>query len=73
MSESDGELFDVVRNEEDQYSIWRADREIPSGWDVVGVRGPREQCLQYIAENWTDMRPRSLREWLAARADGSPS
>lgn len=54
--------YDVVINEEEQYSIWPADREIPSGWRAAGKSGTKEECLAYIEEVWTDMRPLSLRE-----------
>ncbi len=59
---TNGAVYDVVINEEEQYSIWSADRLPPSGWTTVGIRGSREECLDRIAEIWTDMRPRSLRE-----------
>lgn len=55
----------VVRNHEDQYSIWIADRALPSGWEAVGEARPRQDCLAWIEENWTDMRPRSVREHAA--------
>jgi MbtH protein len=51
----------IVRNEEEQYSIWRADRPVPAGWETAGGPAPKAQCLERIAEVWTDMRPRSLR------------
>lgn len=51
----------IVRNDEDQYSIWRADKKIPAGWHVVGEPGAKEACLERIGELWTDMRPASLR------------
>jgi MbtH protein len=54
--------FKVVVNDEEQYSIWFADREPPAGWKVVGKEGPKEECLTYIDEVWTDMRPLSLRK-----------
>jgi len=54
--------YDVVVNDEEQYSIWATDLPLPDGWRAVGQRGPREDCLSYIEEHWTDMRPRSLRE-----------
>jgi MbtH protein len=54
--------FTVVVNDEEQYSIWPADRDPPLGWRPAGKAGPREDCLAYIREVWTDMRPRSLRE-----------
>ncbi len=59
---ANGAAYDVVINEEEQYSIWPADRPLPSGWTTVGIRGSREACLDRIAGIWTDMRPRSLRE-----------
>jgi MbtH protein len=54
--------YRVVMNEEEQYSIWRADRAIPQGWSDVGVEGSRADCLIYIERVWTDMRPLSLRK-----------
>lgn len=60
MSQTD-DLYLVVRNHEDQYSIWRAGREIPAGWESVGDPAARSACLDRIGELWTDMRPASLR------------
>jgi MbtH protein len=54
--------YDVVRNDEDQYSIWPLGRSLPAGWQRVGKSGPKAECLAYVNEVWTDMRPRSLRE-----------
>jgi MbtH protein len=51
----------IVRNAEEQYSIWRSDRPAPAGWAPVGDPGPRTACLARIGELWTDMRPASLR------------
>ncbi|GAA0459524.1 MbtH protein [Actinoplanes campanulatus] len=53
--------YDVVVNDEEQYSIWAAGRAVPAGWQTVGVRGSREKCLEHIEGVWTDMRPKSLR------------
>lgn len=55
------DLWTVVVNDEDQYSVWEADREPPAGWRRTGHDGTREACLSHIDEVWTDMRPRSLR------------
>jgi MbtH protein len=55
-------VFTVVMNDEEQYSIWPADRELPLGWSAVGKEGLKPECLAFIDEVWTDMRPRSLRE-----------
>lgn len=59
--------FVVVVNVEDQYSIWPGFREVPAGWESVGVRGGRQECIDYINSVWTDMRPRSLREFMRSR------
>jgi MbtH protein len=61
-------VFAVVVNNEDQYSIWPESRELPGGWRHTGVTGSRDACLSHIETVWTDMRPRSLREWLASAA-----
>ena len=60
----DDETIDyyVVVNDEEQYSIWPAERELPKGWRAVGDARSREKCLSHIEEVWTDMRPRSVRE-----------
>ena len=55
-------LYDVVINEQEQYSIWPADREKPLGWKRVGKTAQKAECLAYIKEVWTDMRPLSLRK-----------
>lgn len=63
MSEGDDEgLYTVVKNHEEQYSIWPADRPLPAGWSAVGKSGSKAECLAYIEEVWTDMRPLSLRQ-----------
>lgn len=62
--EDDQQIFDVVVNHEEQYSIWPADRDVPRGWRAVGTRGPKKDCLTYIEQVWTDMRPLSLRRMM---------
>ena len=54
-------VYTVVVNDEEQYSIWPTFREVPAGWREVGQRGAKADCLAYIEETWTDMRPASLR------------
>jgi len=61
-------IFEVVVNHEEQYSIWPEYKEVPRGWQRVGRRGPKSDCLAYIKEVWTDMRPLSLRRHLAEQA-----
>lgn len=58
-------LYKVVVNHEEQYSIWPADRINPPGWQDANKSGLERECLAYIAEVWTDMRPLSLRKQMA--------
>lgn len=57
----DTTVYKVVINHEEQYSIWPEDRENALGWNDVGKNGQKQDCLDYIKEVWTDMRPLSLR------------
>jgi MbtH protein len=59
------EILKVVVNHEEQYSLWPSYRENPSGWRDAGKSGSKEECLAYIKEVWTDMRPLSLRQKMA--------
>ena len=59
--EEDSRTYKVVVNHEEQYSIWPAERELPLGWNDAGKSGTKQECLEYIKEVWTDMRPLSLR------------
>ena len=61
MNESETILYKVVVNHEEQYSIWPLKKEVPAGWREVGKQGLKEECLAYIEEVWTDMRPLSIR------------
>ena len=60
--QEDTTIYKVVVNHEEQYSIWPAYRELPLGWRGVGREGLKDECLAYIEEVWTDMRPLSLRK-----------
>jgi MbtH protein len=60
MSENVTERYLAVINHELQYSIWPAAKPIPNGWREV-MAGSKEECLEYIKQNWTDMRPLSVR------------
>ena len=65
------ENYVVVRNAEEQYSIWPADRRVPDGWETVGDQSSKDACLALVAELWTDMRPASLRR--SVDQPGGPS
>ncbi|MFI1186187.1 MbtH family protein [Streptomyces californicus] len=52
----------VLVNDEGQHSLWPAFAEVPAGWSVAHPEDTRQACLDYVEENWTDLRPRSLVE-----------
>jgi len=64
--DTDSTIYRVVVNHEEQYSIWPDYKDIPLGWRDVGRSGPKDECLAYIKEVWTDMRPLSLRKKMEA-------
>jgi MbtH protein len=66
--DDDQTIFRAVVNHEEQYSIWPEYRELPMGWRDAGKVGTRQECLAYIEEVWTDMRPLSLRLKMDAAA-----
>lgn len=55
----DGTYLALI-NDESQYSLWPAFVDVPAGWRIVHPQGTRQECLDYIEEHWTDMRPQSL-------------
>ncbi|WP_166905371.1 MbtH family protein [Mycobacterium sp. DL440] len=57
--------FYVLVNDEDQHSLWPAFADVPAGWRTVFGAAGRAECLSYVEEIWSDVRPRSLREALA--------
>jgi len=65
--------YRVVMNDEEQYSIWPADRENAPGWRDEGFAGSREQCLDHIEKVWHDMRPLSLRKKMGRTDPGGRS
>jgi uncharacterized protein YbdZ (MbtH family) len=68
----DTTIYKVVVNHEEQYSIWPEYKDNPLGWNDVGKVGPKAECLAYINEVWTDMRPLSLRKKMEEMAKNPP-
>jgi MbtH protein len=62
----DGDLFIALINDEEQYSLWPAKKEIPAGWQSIGFSGSKQEVSVFIDERWTDMRPASLRRTMNA-------
>ena len=67
----DNTIYKVVVNDEEQYSIWPADRENAPGWRDAGKSGTKQECLAHIKDVWTDMRPLSLRKRMEEQAKQS--
>ncbi|MEM6252553.1 MAG: MbtH family NRPS accessory protein [Cyanobacteria bacterium P01_D01_bin.156] len=65
MTQSTEITYRVVISDEERYSIWPEYKEIPWGWRAEGKLGTKQECLDYIGEVWTDMRPLSLRKAMA--------
>ncbi|MBA2813136.1 MbtH family protein [Streptomyces sp. KM273126] len=59
-------VYSVLVNDENQHSLWPDFVEVPAGWRVVHGPASRQSCLEYVETHWTDMRPRSLAESMAA-------
>ena len=59
--DADGRFF-VLVNDEGQHSLWPVFIEVPAGWSAVYGEADRDSCLEYVEQNWTDMRPKSLIE-----------
>jgi MbtH protein len=64
--DAEDEVFQVVLNDEEQYSIWPADLPLPGGWRPDGTQGTKQECLDHIDQVWTDMQPLSLRRAMEA-------
>jgi stearoyl-CoA desaturase (Delta-9 desaturase) len=65
-NDEDARHYIVVRNHEEQYSIWMAGRPLPPGWNDAGKHGTKAECLRHIEQIWKDIRPLSLHRALAA-------
>jgi MbtH protein len=66
LEDTDIRMYRVVKNKEEEYSLWLEAKELPPGWTDAGRTGSRQECLAYVAEVWTDMRPLSLRKAMDA-------
>lgn len=61
----DGDEFVVLVNGEGQHSLWPSAKPVPGGWERIGPMGLKAECLAFIEQNWTDMRPNSLQQAMA--------
>ena len=64
--ENENATYLVLINHEAQYSLWPSFIDVPRGWDVAHPADSRQACLDYVNQHWTDMRPKSLVDAMAA-------
>jgi MbtH protein len=65
--EDENGVYHVLVNQEGQYSLWPSFKDVPQGWTIAKKSESRAACLEYINQNWTDMRPKSLVERMDAQ------
>ncbi len=68
LKDADTMIYRVVKNHEEQYSIWPKGKDLPLGWVDDGFDGSKQSCLDHIDSVWTDMRPLSLRKQMEEMA-----
>jgi MbtH protein len=72
--DNEDETFIVLINHEQQYSIWPHWKAVPGGWSAIeGIKGDKKTVLEYVDRHWTDMRPKSLRDWMAQQQQSPPA
>ncbi|RAY16757.1 MbtH family protein [Actinomadura craniellae] len=66
--DDDSGSFYALVNQEEQYSLWPTFKPVPGGWTIVfgaSEGAPRQEVLAWIDKTWTDLRPKSLRDFIA--------
>jgi MbtH protein len=66
-------MYTILVNNEGQLSLWPSILDAPNGWGVVFEKAPRQQCLNFVEENWTDIRPQSLAAWMDSGSSSRPA
>ncbi|WP_455926428.1 MbtH family protein [Pseudomonas putida] len=62
-------LYKVLVNQQEQYSLWPDYKAVPAGWREAGKQGSKADCLAYVEQVWTDMRPLSLRQQMDGQTE----
>lgn len=65
--EDENGTYHVLVNDEGQHSLWPAFKDVPAGWTIVHKADTRAACLDFINQNWTDMRPNSLIQRMSSK------
>ncbi|WP_405783749.1 MbtH family protein [Streptomyces sp. NBC_00859] len=69
--DNDEGRFFVLVNDEEQHSLWPTFADVPAGWRAVFGESSRQECLDYVETHWTDLRPKSLQDAMAADASAT--
>jgi MbtH protein len=70
--EDENGIYHVLINAEGQHSLWPTFIPVPDGWTIIHKSDSRTACLDFINRNWTDMRPKSLIEFMEKSAANRP-
>ncbi|BEN13837.1 MbtH-like protein [Serratia marcescens] len=52
----------VLRNVQQQYSLWPDFRAIPSDWTIVFGPAAHTACAEWLEQHWQDILPVAARE-----------
>jgi MbtH protein len=63
----------VLINDEGQHSLWPVFADVPDGWEVIFGESEYQKCFDFIEENWTDMRPKSLIKFMEDHEEAKKS
>jgi MbtH protein len=67
--ENDAGVYHVLINDEGQHSLWPTFITVPAGWKIAKLSSSRSECIEYIEQNWTDMRPNTLKRFMDSSSD----
>ncbi|WP_221797922.1 MbtH family protein [Oceanobacter mangrovi] len=49
--------FTVLRNHQQQYSLWPQFAAQPAGWSLCFGPASQQQCIEWVEQHWQDIRP----------------
>lgn len=50
-------LFQVLRNDVGEFSLWPAPLTVPVGWDIALDTVPANEAEAWVREQWTSLTP----------------
>jgi len=46
-----------LKNQQGEFSLWPAQHQVPSGWDVQHGPDTRASCIAYVEKHWVTINP----------------